>query len=70
MSDTHETPEGHDQSTCPQCLAMVAQCKAMGGIAGAMQKMLDDGVFERMGRELAERRERIVLEAVLGKPLP
>jgi hypothetical protein len=64
MTDTHETPEDHDQSTCPQCLAMVAQCNMMGGIAEAMQKMLEDGTFARMGREMAERRERACLEAI------
>jgi hypothetical protein len=71
MSDTHETPEGHDQSACPQCLAMVAQCQILGGIAAAIEKALDDGTFERLGREAAERREWACLEAIgaiVGKP--
>jgi hypothetical protein len=65
MSDTtnHDPGDDHFGPDCPQCCAMAAQ--AMGGMAEALQKALDDGTFERLGMEAAERRERAVLDAVL-----
>lgn len=60
-------PEDHDALTCPQCQAMNELSKILGGFAEATQRLIDDGTFERWGREMAERRERAVIEAILGK---
>jgi hypothetical protein len=68
MTTEHiEHTDDHDALSCPQCQAASEACRVLGGFAEAMQRMLDDGTFERMGQELAMRRERAILEAVFGE---
>jgi|HubBroStandDraft_5_1064220.scaffolds.fasta_scaffold167116_3 hypothetical protein len=62
IDDDHSGPD------CPQCQAASLACQVMGGYAEAMQKMLDDGVFERMGEEMARRKEEAFLRAILSQP--
>ncbi len=59
--DEHE----HFGPECPECQAATQTCQVLGGIAEAMQKMLDDGTFERLGAEMAYRREQAILDALL-----
>ncbi len=49
--------DGHDHfgPDCPQCRALAEQGKALGGLADAIERMLADGTFERMGAEAARR---------------
>ncbi len=61
--------DDHDALSCPQCQAATNACRVLGGFAEAMEKMIADGYFERMGREAAMRRERAALEAFLGSKL-
>lgn len=60
--DEHE----HFGPDCPQCKSMADQSRVLGGIGEAWQKMLDDGVFFRLGQEMARRREEAVFKAVFG----
>jgi hypothetical protein len=57
----------HFGPNCPQCRGMAEAAKALGGFAEAWQKMLDDGVFERWGRDMAMAREKAFWDAFLGK---
>lgn len=58
-------PDDHCGIDCPQCQALNDQARVLGGIAEAMQKMLDGGVFERLGAEMARRREEAFLREFL-----
>jgi len=64
MNDEHDSDE-HDGLNCQQCQAASQACAVFGGFAESMEKMLADGVFYRMGRQMAEERERRFLEAYL-----
>ncbi len=59
--DDHE----HFGPDCPTCQAFSEQAKILGGFAEATQQLIDNGTFERMGREMAERREKAILDAFL-----
>ena len=65
MTDHPYDDPGHDALNCVQCQAYNEAGKVIGGIVEVMQRMTDDGTFERMGREMAERREAAVLKAFL-----
>src|SRR5688572_5810286 len=55
---THESADDHDALSCPQCQGMAHACTILGGFGEAMQKMLDDGFFYRLGRDMAMKRGR------------
>jgi hypothetical protein len=57
--------EEHDALNCPQCRGAMEACTILGGFAEAMEKMIENGTFERMGREAARRREQAFWEAFL-----
>jgi hypothetical protein len=59
----------HFGPDCPQCQAIAAQVKAMGSIAEWLESRIADGTFERLGAEMAMRREKAFMEAFLGRPL-
>jgi hypothetical protein len=66
-----DEPHGHFGPDCPRCRAMADQAQAQGDLAAALQKMLDDGVFERLGREMAYRREEAFWRAFMAEePAP
>ncbi len=69
MADEHD-PDDHDAATCPQCRAMFQQTLALGGMAEAMQRLIDNGTLERLGREAAERDERAFMDAFFGGEPP
>lgn len=57
------TEDNTDECTgpdCPVCQKWMAteQARIMGGFAEALQKMLDDGYFYRLGRDMAMERNR------------
>lgn len=65
MADEHD----HFGPECPQCRALADQANILGGFAESMQQMIDNGTFERLGREMAMRREQAIMEAVFRKKL-
>lgn len=67
MSQQHEDRCGVD---CPQCQAFSEQARVLGGLGEAMQKMLDDGTFERLGADMARRQEEAFLRAFVGEDKP
>jgi hypothetical protein len=56
----------HFGPDCPECRAMSQLCHSVGGMARAMQKLIDDGTFFRLGQEIAMRRERAFLKAFMN----
>jgi hypothetical protein len=67
MSETMQSEhEDHDALNCPECQAASEACKVLGTIGEAMEKALADGAFERMGRQMAQERERRMLEAFIN----
>ncbi len=60
MSDV---PHDHCGIDCPQCQAASEACKILGGFAEALEKMIEGGVFERLGAEMARRREEAIWKA-------
>lgn len=67
---THESADDHDALSCPQCQAATQACAIIGPVAEAMQRMIDDGTFERMGREMAMRQEEAFWRAFLAGARP
>jgi hypothetical protein len=61
-----EAEHDHFGPDCPQCRAASEACRIVGGFAEALEAALNDGTFERLGREAAMRRERAALDAILG----
>lgn len=68
MSD--QSADDHDGLNCPQCQAATQAVQILGGFGEAMQKILDNGVLERMGREAGMRREQAFMDAFLGADAP
>lgn len=64
-------PHDHFGPDCPQCRAAHEQAQALGSLAGALQKMTQDGVFERLGREAARWREEAFWRTFMAEePFP
>ena len=67
MTDTQTIdPDEHDALNCPQCQAFSETAKIVGGMAETMDRMIHDGTFERMGREMALRQNEAVMKAILN----
>lgn len=62
MTDEHDEHDhdehDHHGPDCPQCQAIIAQVKVLSGIAEWMEARIKDDFFERLGEEMAMRREQ------------
>lgn len=59
--------DDHFGPDCPECRAASEACRVMGGFAESLEKMLADGTIERLGYEMAQRREQAYIDALFGK---
>jgi hypothetical protein len=65
MDTSTEHTDDHFGPDCPQCRAMADQAKSLGDFAEAMEKVMIPAA-RRLGREMARRRNEVVLKAIMG----